>query len=191
MLDVKPGEHVLDLCAAPGGKTTLMADRAEDNGLIVAGDRSEARMATVIATTKLHELKSIKPVLLDAGEKLPFGENAFDKVLLDAPCSGTGTLRPNPEIRWRLTEDEINVFAENQKRFLVNASEVVKPGGRLVYSTCSVERDENEGVIEEFLARADRFRLLDSLRTWPQRQGSDGFFIAILIDTQGLTCGPS
>jgi 16S rRNA (cytosine967-C5)-methyltransferase len=178
MLDVKPGERALDLCAAPGGKTTSIADRTGDEAFIVAADRSAARMATVAATTSLHGLKSIKPLLLDAGEKLPFESNAFDKVLLDAPCSGTGTLRRNPEIRWSLAENDIGAFAVNQKRFLANAAEVVKPGGRLVYSTCSVERDENEEVIEEFLARDGRFEPETNKRTWPQLQGCDGFFIA-------------
>ena len=180
MLDVQHGERALDLCAAPGGKTTLMADRAEDNGLIVAADRSAARLNTVIATTKLHSLRSIKALLLDAGEKLPFASKTFDKVLLDAPCSGTGTLRRNPEIRWRVSEADIATFAENQRRFLANAAEVVKPGGRLVYSTCSVELDENESVIEEFIARDDRFKILATERTWPQHEGADGFFIAVL-----------
>ena len=179
ILDVKPGERVLDLCAAPGGKTTLIADRAGDQGLIIAADRSSTRMATVIATKTLHGLKSVQPLLLDAGDKLPFESNIFDKVLLDAPCSGTGTLRRNPEIRWRLFESDISAFSENQKRFLANAAEVVKPGGRLVYSTCSVERDENEEVIEEFLAGDERFRSVTIQRTWPQRQGCDGFFIAV------------
>lgn len=178
VLDVKPGERALDLCAAPGGKTTLMADRADDNARIVAADRSAARLETVVATTNLQELKSIKPLLLDAGEKLPFGSNVFDKVLLDAPCSGTGTLRRNPEIRWRLAEDDIRKFAETQTRFLTNAAEVVKPGGRLVYSTCSVEREEDEEVIEEFVTRDKRFKLVSTERTWPQREGCDGFFIA-------------
>ena len=178
VLALKPGERALDLCAAPGGKTTLVADRAEDRAFVVAADRSAARMATVIATTDLHGLKTIKPLLLDAGEKLPFAAPAFDRVLIDAPCSGTGTLRRNPEIRWRLSENDIGAFAENQKRFLANAGEVVKPGGRLVYSTCSVEREENDEVIEAFLARDDRFKLLTTQRTWPHREGSDGFFIA-------------
>lgn len=180
MLDVKPGECSLDLCAAPGGKSTLIADRAGDGALVIAADRSASRLATVIGTTDLHGLKSIKPLLLDAGEKLPFKSNVFDKVLLDAPCSGTGTLRRNPEIRWRLSESEFGAFAENQKRFLANAAEVVKPGGRLVYSTCSVERDENEEVIQAFLASDRRFKSVTTERTWPQRQGSDGFFIAVL-----------
>lgn len=180
MLNVKPGERALDLCAAPGGKTTLIADKAADNALIVAGDRSATRMDTIIATTKLHGLKSIKPLLLDAGEPLPFASNSFDKVLLDAPCSGTGTLRRNPEIRWRLSDDNIRTFAENQKRFLTNGAEVVKTGGHLVYSTCSVERDENEEVIESFAARDNRFKVLKTQRTWPQLEGADGFFMVVL-----------
>ena len=179
LLDVNAGERALDLCAAPGGKTTLIADRAGDQGLIIAADRSATRMTTVIGTRSLHGLKSIQPLLLDAGEKLPFESNRFDKVLLDAPCSGTGTLRRNPEIRWRLSESDIGAFSENQKRFLANAAEVVKPGGRLVYSTCSVEREENEEVTTEFVARDDRFELMTTERTWPQRQGCDGFFIAV------------
>ena len=178
VLDVKPGERALDLCAAPGGKTTSMADRVEDNATIVAADRSAARMETVVAITTLHGLKSIKVLLLDAGERLPFTSNSFDKVLLDAPCSGTGTLRRNPEIRWRLAEDDVQTFAKNQKKFLGNAAEVVKPGGLLVYSTCSVEREEDEEVIEEFVTRDKRFRVLNIERTWPQHQGCDGFFIA-------------
>lgn len=180
VLDVKPGERVLDLCAAPGGKTTLMADRADDHAMIVAADRSATRMATVIATSNLQQLKSITPMLSDAVEKLPFEREVFDKVLLDAPCSGTGTLRRNPEIRWRLSVDDIRDLASQQKQMLSNAAEVVKPGGRLVYSTCSVEREENEEVIDDVIGSDKHFRLVESRRTWPQRQGSDGFFIASL-----------
>lgn len=179
VLKVKGGERVLDLCAAPGGKTTLIADRAKDDAVVIAADRSATRMATVIGTTRLHELKGIKAVILDAVERLPFEAGTFDKVLVDAPCSGTGTLRRNPEIRWRLSEADFSGFAERQKRFLINAGDVVKPGGRLVYSTCSVEREENEEVIREFLARNDRFHSLFTTRTWPQREGCDGFFIGV------------
>jgi len=179
VLDVKYGERVLDLCAAPGGKTTLMADRADDDAMIVAADRSESRMETVVGTTRLQQLKSIKPVLLDAVKELPFESRVFDKVLVDAPCSGTGTLRRNPEIRWRLTPPDIGAFGEVQKQILSRAADAIKPGGRLVYSTCSVEREENEEVIEEFLAR-ENFHLLDTVRTWPHRQHCDGFFIASL-----------
>lgn len=178
-LDVKPGERVLDLCAAPGGKTTLMADRCGDSASIVATDVSETRMATVVNTMRLHEFTSIRPVIVDAVESLPFATGSFDKILVDAPCSGTGTLRRNPEIRWRLTPFDIEKLAVQQKLILTRAVEMVKPGGRLIYSTCSVEREENEGVIEEVIARDKRFQLVKTRRTWPQREGCDGFFISV------------
>ena len=178
-LEVKPRERVLDLCAAPGGKTTLIADRSGDSAFIVAADRSQTRMATVVNTMRLHELKSIRPVILEAVEPLPFAERSFDKVLVDAPCSGTGTLRRNPEIRWRLTPVDIVKLSAQQKQILRSAVEMVKPGGCLVYSTCSVEREENEEVIEEALARDERFELVKTSRTWPQREGCDGFFISV------------
>lgn len=178
-LDVKPRERVLDLCAAPGGKTTLMADRSGDSAFIVAADVSATRMATVVNTMRLHELTSIKPVILDAVESLPFATGSFDKVLVDAPCSGTGTLRRNPEIRWRLTPSDIEKLAVQQKLILRHAVEMVKPGGRLVYSTCSVEREENEEVIDTVLTPDERFRVLKTRRTWPQHEGCDGFFLAV------------
>ena len=178
LVDAKPGERVLDLCAAPGGKTTQMADRSGDRTLIVAGDLSASRMATIIAAMRLHGLESIKPVLLDATEQLPFEPCSFDKVLVDAPCTGTGTLRRNPEIRWRLSPADFEALAEQQKQILRRAVAMVKPGGTLIYSTCSVEYDENEQVIQEVLASNDRFRPLKTIRTWPHREGSDGFFVS-------------
>lgn len=183
-LEVKPGERVLDLCAAPGGKTTLMADKSGDSALIVAADVSTTRIATTVNTMQLHELRSIKPLILDAVESLPFAEGSFDKVLVDAPCSGTGTLRRNPEIRWRLTPVDIVKLAEQQKQILKRAVEMVKPGGCLIYSTCSVEPEENEEVIEDVLVPGTRFELLKTMRTWPQREGCDGFFVAVFA-TQG------
>ena len=180
VLNAESGERVLDLCAAPGGKTTLIADRAGDKAFIIAADRFPSRLATVIGTSKLHQLNSIKPLLLDAADPLPFAPMSFDKILVDAPCSGTGTLRGNPEIRWRLEPAAITAFAEQQKRFLTNAAEVLKPTGHLVYSTCSVEPEENEDVIREFIRANPRFDLLRTSRTWPHRHGCDGFFIADL-----------
>jgi 16S rRNA (cytosine967-C5)-methyltransferase len=184
-VEVKSGERVLDLCAAPGGKTTMMADRSGDGAIIVAADRSPARLATVVNTMRLHELKSIKAVLLDALEPLPFAPRSFDKILVDAPCSGTGTLRRNPEIRWRLTPVDIFNLAKQQQYILRQAIEVLKPGGCLIYSTCSVEREENEEVIHEVLANDERLQLKKTRRTWPQRDGCDGFFIAVFVKICG------
>jgi 16S rRNA (cytosine967-C5)-methyltransferase len=180
-VDLKPNEHVLDLCAAPGGKTTLMAKRAEDRALIVAADISPKRLDTVINITASHNLTSITSVVLDAAQPLPFEPSAFDRILVDAPCSGTGTLRRNPEIRWRISEADIGELAAQQKLFLQHAARVLKPGGQLVYSTCSVERDENEQVIDAFLASHTDFQLQKTSRTWPHREGTDGFFIASFV----------
>lgn len=177
-VELKPGERALDLCAAPGGKATLMAQLAHDNALIVASDRSAKRLDTVTKIIAVHNLTSIKPLLLDAAQPLPFAGRAFDRILVDAPCSGTGTLRRNPEIRWRISESDIRVLAAQQKLFLKHAARVLKPGGQLVYSTCSVEREENEDVVAAFLASHTRFNQIKTLRTWPHHEGSDGFFIA-------------
>ena len=185
MLDARPGERVLDLCAAPGGKTTLIADRADDDALIIAADRSASRLTTITTTASLHQLRNISPVLLDAGETLPFAPQSFDRILVDAPCSGTGTLRRNPEIRWRLTNDDIQNFSAIQKQFLHSAADVLIPTGRLAYSTCSVEREENEEVIADFLSTHSDFTLETTLRTWPHREGSDGFFMAVLERRSG------
>ncbi|HEY0727526.1 MAG TPA: 16S rRNA (cytosine(967)-C(5))-methyltransferase RsmB [Pyrinomonadaceae bacterium] len=183
-VDLQPGERALDLCAAPGGKTTLMAARVGDDvatrnsALIVASDLSERRLQTVVRTSALHNLRQIKFLRADAAQSLPFENSVFDRILIDAPCSGTGTLRRNPEIRWRISEADIAELAAQQKLFLNNAARVLKPGGQLVYSTCSVERDENESVIDAFQQHHKEFTLQKTRRTWPHREGTDGFFMA-------------
>ncbi|HEX7296389.1 MAG TPA: 16S rRNA (cytosine(967)-C(5))-methyltransferase RsmB [Pyrinomonadaceae bacterium] len=190
VLKAQPGDRVLDVCSAPGGKTTLIAERAGDDAQVVGMDVSARRLSTVARTIDRHGLKNIRLMLGDAGAALPFEKGTFDRVLLDAPCSGTGTLRHNPELRWRLTIDDIGRLAEQQKRFLLNAATVVKPGGLLVYSTCSIEVEENEQVVRDFLSTNDEFKqvkvsvnselLMNSgaARTWPHRDGTDGFFVA-------------
>jgi 16S rRNA (cytosine967-C5)-methyltransferase len=177
-VDLQPGERALDLCAAPGGKTTLIAHRSGNSALIVASYRSAKRLDTVTRITASQNLTSIKSLLLDAAQQLPFENSVFDRILIDAPCSGTGTLRRNPEIRWRISEADIHELAAQQKLFLKHAARVLKPGGQLVYSTCSVERDENEQVIAACEESHRSFQLQKTSRTWPHREGTDGFFIA-------------
>ena len=190
VLDVRPGQRVLDLCAAPGSKTTQIADcTADAAAMIVASDLHEHRLRTVVSTAKIHGLRDIHCLALDGLQSLPLQESSFDRVLVDAPCSGTGTLRRNPEIRWRISPADIKDLAGRQKQLLFNAAHAVRPGGRLIYSTCSVEPDENEDVVQTFLENNETFRLgrlpLDSslitspgaARTWPHREGTDGFFI--------------
>jgi 16S rRNA (cytosine967-C5)-methyltransferase len=185
-----PGDRVLDSCAAPGSKTTQIADLAADRAFIVAADLSAGRLDTVARTAGRQKLTSITCLQLDATRPLPFRDDVFDRVLVDAPCSGTGTLRRNPEIRYRISAADIEDLSARQKALLLQASHVVKPGGRLVYSTCSVEPEENEEVIGSFLRSNERFAQIPvavspsllmpsgSARTWPQRDGSDGFFVS-------------
>ena len=189
LLDVTPGLRVLDLCAAPGSKTTQIADLTSDSGMIVASDLHEHRLRTVSSSAQVQGLKRIHSVALDGLQPLPLLESSFDRVLVDAPCSGTGTLRRNPEIRWRISPADIQDLAGRQTQLLRNAARVVRPEGRLIYSTCSVERDENEDVVQTFLENNETFRLVDltvdaklktslgAARTWPHREGSDGFFV--------------
>lgn len=191
VLDAQAGERVLDLCAAPGSKTTQIAAALKNTGVVIASDLYGHRLRTVRDTTKQHSLSNVHCLTVNGLEPLPFRENAFDRVLVDAPCSGTGTLRRNPEIRWRISADDIDDLALRQKRLLRNAAPLVKPGGRLVYSTCSVEPEENESVVQTFLENNSNFSRLPlplcnlpgsagTSRTWPQHHDSDGFFVASL-----------
>jgi 16S rRNA (cytosine967-C5)-methyltransferase len=189
LVEAQPDDTVLDLCAAPGGKTTLIADRIPDSH-VIASDVSARRLTTVGAALGNQRLQNISLMVIDGSQSLPFKPDSFDRILVDAPCSGTGTLRHNPEIRWRLSEDDIPRLAVQQGVLLQNAVGVLKPGGRLIYSTCSIEREENEAVVEEFLKRNKTMRQLllkpasgltanaGALRTWPHRDGADGFFVA-------------
>jgi 16S rRNA (cytosine967-C5)-methyltransferase len=184
------GDSVLDVCAAPGGKTTLIAGLAPDARVIVAGDLYDHRLRTVRETSVRTDSANITLVIHDATIGLPFRDQSFNRVLVDAPCSGTGTLRRNPEIKWRISAHDILDMGMRQRLILANAAKVVQIGGRLVYSTCSVEPDENEAVVTSFLqnhndftqvaVNADPILVRDdgSVRTWPHKDGTDGFFIA-------------
>ena len=190
VLDPQRDERLLDLCAAPGSKTTHIADVTSDSAVIVAGDLHHHRLRTVKSSSDLQGFRSVNCLTLDGLQPLPLPENYFDRVLIDAPCSGTGTLRRNPEIRWRISTGDIEDLAARQTKLLINAARTVKTGGRLVYSTCSVETEENERVRQTFLDNSKNFRPAELninpsfateqgvARTWPQRQGSDGFFIS-------------
>ena len=193
VVGAQPGELVLDACAAPGSKTTHVAALSDDRALVVAGDLYEHRLRTVVETCTQLYAKSVQVVALDAERALPFADGTFDRVLVDAPCTGTGTLRHNPEIRWRLAPEKIRELSEVQTRVLREAARVLRPGGRLVYSTCSVEREENEEVVDRFLNTHADFKQLTAepappelllpsgaARTWPHRDDVDGFFVAAL-----------
>ena len=196
VLGAREGERVLDVCAAPGSKTTQIAARA--CALVAAGDLYDHRLRVVRESAARQGLENIQTIAYDAEAwPLPFAVGAFRRVLVDAPCTGTGTLRHNPEIRWRIAPADIAELAARQRRILVNAARTVASGGRLVYSTCSVEPEENEGVVAAFLETHPAFepvrpdvpeQLLTgegAARTWPQRDDTDGFFIAAFLKTEG------
>jgi 16S rRNA (cytosine967-C5)-methyltransferase len=156
----KPGDLVLDACAAPGNKTAVLL---ESGGRVVAGDVSRARLCGFLAA-------GAALVQFDGTRALPFGP-VFDWILVDAPCSGTGTLARNPEIKWRLKPEDLERHAGRQAALVQRALESLKPGGRLVYSTCSLEPEENQGALE----RAGARRVEQVLARRPGRDAGDGF----------------
>ena len=144
-LDPQPGERVLDVASAPGGKATAAAERMRDDGLVVAADVHPARVRTVMRAAARCDLRSITPVAAD-GRRLPVADASFDRVLLDAPCSGLGVLRRRPDARWRVQPRDANDLAGLQRDMLTAAARAVRPGGRLVYSVCTLTRIETEAV---------------------------------------------
>jgi 16S rRNA (cytosine967-C5)-methyltransferase len=195
LLAPKRGERVLDLCAGAGGKTTHLAALMENAGELVAADIQQSKLKSLEATSRRMGL-DVRSSAVDATDAAGMAAlGSFDRVLVDAPCSGLGTLRRNPEIRWHLTADKLGEFPPLQKRILENAAACVKKGGTLLYSTCSVMPEENDGVVEAFLNGHPDFaparpaadfpaEALDPkgfLRTFPHRHGTDGFFGALLL----------
>lgn len=164
LLDLRPGQRFLDLCASPGNKT---AQACESGVRAVAADRTRPRLAALRGL-------GIPIVQLDGTRPLPFPP-VFERILLDAPCSGTGTLRRNPEIKWRLRPERLAEYAARQRELLREALAVLRPGGQLVYSTCSLEPEENECVVEGLNVQAKQV-----LRRLPGRDPGDGFFAAVI-----------
>ena len=195
-LGVRPGERVLDTCAAPGGKTLAIADALGDGGLLVAADLRPRRMTVLRRLLTLHGVRAAL-VVHDLAAGGPFGP-VFDRVLVDAPCTGLGTLRRDVDIRWRREPAEVARAGLRQLAMLQAAAGVVKPGGRLVYATCSSEPEENAVVVEAFLSSRQDFRplarpalladgmpeaVVDSmghLVTRPDKHGLEAFFAAPL-----------
>jgi len=191
-----PGQRVLDACAGGGSKSALMASRIGADGEVVALDQSPRamrRLATAIRRLGLH---SVRPYLADARAAGSEWPGQFSRVLLDAPCTGLGTIRRRPEIRWRRRPEDLRRAAVLQRELLEGVSGAVAVDGLLVYSTCSLEPEETDEVVTAFLAAHQEFRrddprpallqaahLVDDqgwLGMWPHRHGTDGFFVARL-----------
>lgn len=200
VLAAAPGMRVLDCCAAPGGKTTHIAEMMQDIGEVWANDIHEHKQQLIDSQAKRLGLTCVKTIVGDAGrlaERFPVEH--FDRILLDAPCSGLGVIRRKPDIKWRKNAEELSELPALQARLLEEAAKLLRPGGTLVYSTCTIEPAENEQIISRFLAAHPEFtvdrslselvpqvlapnidRELGAIRILPHHFGSDGFFIARL-----------
>ncbi|MCR5177315.1 MAG: 16S rRNA (cytosine(967)-C(5))-methyltransferase RsmB [Anaerovibrio sp.] len=192
VVDPQPGDLVLDVCSAPGGKTTHMAALMGNRGRIVACDIYEHKLARVRENADRLGINIIDPMLMDAREIWQEFPQKADRVLVDAPCSGLGVLRRKPDSRWRKTPALLEELPKLQMDILRSAAACVKPGGMLVYSTCTITHEENQDVVRNFLAKAKDFELENAgerlpvprddnmVQLYPQRDGTDGFFIACM-----------
>ena len=192
ILEARPQEKILDMCAAPGSKTTYLASFMEDRGTIDAWDIYPHKINLIRENAKRLGISIIHAEVKDSTRLYPALYNTYDKVLLDAPCSGLGVINHKPEIKWRRSEADLMEFPKIQKKLLENASRYIKKDGILVYSTCTLNKKENENIIEEFLSSHPRFVSVDfsipgageskngMMTLWPDQFGSDGFFLAKL-----------
>ncbi len=191
LISPQKNDYILDVCAAPGTKSLFMAQRVGQGGRIFACDNSQRRIDKALKDKSRHRLNNIKWHLLDASkDKYPLHE----KILLDAPCSGTGVIGRRPDIKWRLRKNDIQRMANLQKSILKNISNYLKPGGKLIYSTCSLEREENQDVIDHFLGCRSDFELIGTnsllpnrwvssrgfMFSFPTKTNTDGLFAAVL-----------
>jgi 16S rRNA (cytosine967-C5)-methyltransferase len=180
-LEPHAGERVLDLCAAPGAKTTHLAALMADEGEIVAVERHRGRAQALQRTLARMQVSCATVCVADAGEAPDDAQAAFDRVLIDPPCSGLGTLQSRPDLRWRVNPERITGLSRDQAQILRAGAAATRPGGTLVYSVCTISRAESDDVVDAFLSTDPEF-VADGpyLRTAPDRDGTDGFFIARL-----------
>lgn len=202
LMQPRRGELVVDFCAGAGGKTLHLGAMMRSTGRLYAYDVSERRLANLRPRAARAGLSNVHPVLIDSesDSRLKRMAGKADRVLVDAPCSGLGTLRRNPDLKWRQTPASVLEMVERQKAILAAAARLVRIGGRLVYATCSVLDEENEAVVSDFLAQHPDFERLDagnllarqgveaelgdSLRLWPHMHGTDGFFAVAMTRNQ-------
>lgn len=177
-LDPRPGETILDLCAAPGGKTTYLAQLMQNQGQLIAHDTAPERLKLIeenCARLGVTCVRTVSPSTLDPRP------STFDRILVDAPCSNTGVMRRRVDLRWRIRPEEIERLRKLQAELLGRAAALLKPGGTLVYSTCSLEPEENQVIIEQFLHEQPRFTRAAERALLPFQDGVDGAYIARLL----------
>ncbi len=191
LLDVKPGMKVLDFCAAPGGKTALLAEYMNNEGELVALDKYESRLKILTNNLKRLQVKNVRAVAVDAME---FEEDNFDRILVDVPCTGLGTLQKKPDIKWKRDIGDIRRLNVTQSQLLKKAASLLKSGGILVYSTCTIEPEENYEIIKQFLSENPNYSLINvselfdeqlvdehgCIQTIPNKHKIDGAFSAKL-----------
>jgi 16S rRNA (cytosine967-C5)-methyltransferase len=205
MVDPKPGERVVDFCAGAGGKTLALAAMMENKGKLVAMDVLKGRIERSATRIRRAGINNVERRDLSS-ERDPWVKRhagGFDRVLIDAPCSGAGTWRRNPDAKWRLKPSDLEELVDLQRRILDSASRLVKPGGRLVYATCSLFQEENADQVAAFLEANTDFTLVPASKVWaeatarlgletpypgdgdtlvltPGKHGTDGFFVAVM-----------
>ena len=191
ILEPKPGQRVIDVCSAPGGKTTHLAQLMENKGEIIATDIHPHKIGLIKENAERLGIEIIKTEIKDAADNEEAWNESADCVLVDAPCSGLGVLRRRAEARWTKTEAGLKEFPKLQLAILNNAARYLKQGGRLVYSTCTLESAENFGVVQAFLELNKQYELagfahpktgeiIKDLQVLPQNDGMDGFYICAL-----------
>ena len=182
LLDPQPGERVLDACAAPGGKTTYLAQLMQNEGEIIACDLYESRVARLRENLERLGVTNTKALVYDcmrAGP--PLAPGSFDRILIDAPCSNTGVIRRRVDVRWRLTDEDFVRMPAQQLALIRRCAPLLKPGGTLVYSTCSLEAEENDQLVERIAREIPELRFIESRRTLPFVDNVDGAFAAKFV----------
>jgi 16S rRNA (cytosine967-C5)-methyltransferase len=180
LLDVKPGMRVVDACAGTGGKTLHIATIMRNKGKVIALDTIEGKLDDLRKRASRAGVQIIETRPIDSQKVVKRLYETADRLLLDVPCSGTGVLRRNPDAKWSLKPEELKALRDTQKEILDNYAPIVKPGGRLVYSTCSALPSESEQQVDAFLAKNKDYKLISDHRYWTDKDGTDTFYMAII-----------
>lgn len=182
LLDPQPGMRIIDACAGAGGKSLHIASLMENKGQIVAMDIYENKLNELKRRAKRNGIHNIETRVIDSSKAIKKLIEKADKVLIDAPCSGLGVLKRNPDAKWKLQPEFLDTIKETQKEILNSYSRMVKPGGQLVYATCSILPSENEKQVKDFLAREEgkEFSFVKDEKILPSKSGFDGFYMALL-----------